>query len=177
MGFILIMLVTWGITMGVWMLVSRYAKSADVEKIKERLSGSTKSKRAQAAAAKNQEQLSVMQVKQESSNRLAELLVEKYQLGPKILLFLEQAGLRWAPARLVHLCLVAFGCGVAFAWLMLPFPKIFSVLFGFVTACGPLLYVRFKRKSRLKRFEDLFPETLRVYFPFHARRARLLGLA
>jgi tight adherence protein B len=160
MGFILIMLVTWGITMGVWMLVSRYAKSADVEKIKERLSGSTKSKRAQAAAAKNQEQLSVMQVKQESSNRLAELLVEKYQLGPKILLFLEQAGLRWAPARLVHLCLVAFGCGVAFAWLMLPFPKIFSVLFGFVTACGPLLYVRFKRKSRLKRFEDLFPETL-----------------
>src|ERR1700689_5500666 len=140
MGFMLIILVIWGITMGVWMVVSKYAKSSDVEKIKQRLSGSTKTKKAQAAVAKSLEPLSVIQVKKESSNRLAEILVEKYQLGPKILLFLEQAGLQWAPARLVHLCLVAFGCGVAFAWLMLPFPKIFSILFGLVAACGPLIY-------------------------------------
>ena len=103
MGFILIILAVWGVAMAAWMLLSKYVKSADVEKIKQRLSGTTKIKKAQAAAAKSQEPVSVMQVKQESSNRLAELLVEKYRLGPKILLFLEQAGLRWAPARLVHL--------------------------------------------------------------------------
>jgi len=160
MGFILIILAVWGVAMAAWMLLSKYVKSADVEKIKQRLSGTTKIKKAQAAAAKSQEPVSVMQVKQESSNRLAELLVEKYRLGPKILLFLEQAGLRWAPARLVHLCLVAFGCGAAFAWLTLPIPHLFSIVIGLVAACGPLLYVRFKRKARLKRFEDLFPETL-----------------
>ena len=41
------------------------------------------------------------------------MLVDKYKLGPKIMELLEQAGLRWAPARLVHLCLVAFAGGVA----------------------------------------------------------------
>ncbi len=160
MGIILIILAIWAITMAVWLMVSKYVKSTDVQKIKERLSGSTKTKKARTADAKNQEPVSVMQVKQESSNRLAEMFVEKYRLGPKILLFLEQAGLHWAPARLVHLCLVAFGCGVAFAWLMLPIPRIFTIVIGLVTGCGPLLYVRFKRKARLKRFEDLFPETL-----------------
>ena len=158
MSFVLILVVVWAITMGVWTVVSRYAKSADVEKIKERLSGANKVKRAKAA--KGQEPVSVMQVKQASNNRLANLLVEKYQLGPKILLFLEQAGLRWAPARLVHLCLVAFGCGFAASWLMLPIPHALAVVPGFAAASGPIIYVWMKRRSRLKHFEDLFPETL-----------------
>jgi tight adherence protein B len=158
MSLILIILVVWAITMGVWMVVSRYAKSADVEKIKQRLAGSNKSKKAKAA--KGQEAVSVMQVKQESSNRLAQMVVDKYQLAPKILLFLEQAGLHWAPARLVHLCLVMFGCGVAFGWLMLPIPHALSIVPGVAAGAGPLIYVWFKRRARLKRFEDLFPETL-----------------
>jgi tight adherence protein B len=158
MSFILIIVVVWAITMGVWMVVSRYAKSADVEKIKQRLAGSNKSKKAKAA--KGQEAVSVMQVKQESSNRLAQLVVDKYQLAPKILLFLEQAGLQWAPARLVHLCLVTFGGGVAFGWLMLPIPHIFAFILGLAAGVGPVIYVWFKRRARLKRFEDLFPETL-----------------
>jgi tight adherence protein B len=86
--------------------------------------------------------------------------VQRYQLGPKILTLLEQAGLRWAPAHLVHLCIVAAGGTLAFAWLMLPVPKIAAVALGAAAGCAPVLYVWMKRRARLKRFEELFPETL-----------------
>ncbi len=88
------------------------------------------------------------------------MLVDKYKLAPKIMEYLEQAGLRWPPARLVHLCLVAFACGVAVSWLMLPLPKVLDLLVGLAAGCGPVLYVWMKRKSRLRRFEELFPDTL-----------------
>ena len=56
----------------------------------------------------------------QSGNKLAQMLVEKYQLGPKMQLLLEQAGLRWSAARLVHLTLVAsFLARFALAWFWL----------------------------------------------------------
>jgi tight adherence protein B len=56
--------------------------------------------------------------------------------------------------------LMLFLGGVALAWLMLPLPKPFSVVLGLAAAVGPFLYVWFKRKARLRRFEEIFPETL-----------------
>ena len=158
MNLVFVILAIWAITMAIWLLVSRYAKSSDVQKIKERLSGTAKVKRVKKAG--KEEAASVIQVQQSSPNKLAQLLVEKWRLEPKIQEFLEQAGLHWAPARLVHLCLVALVGGIAFAWLMLPIPRILDVLVGLVAACGPVIYVWFKRRSRLRRFEELFPETL-----------------
>src|SRR5262249_20355742 len=93
-------------------------------------------------------------------SRIAQMLVDKYKLGPKIQEFLEQAGLKWTPARLVHLCLVCFAVGLAAAWLMLPLPHVFAILVGFLAGGGPFIYVWIQRKSRLKKFEELFPETL-----------------
>lgn len=158
MNFILAILGIWAITMVVWFLVSRYAKSSDVQKIKDRLSGTTKSQKAKKTG--KEEPPSVIQAQIVSSNRLAQLLVDKWKLEPKIQQLLEQAGLRWAPARLVHLCLVSFLGGVIFAWLMLPIPHVLDLVVGAVAGCGPVIYVWSKRRTRLKRFEELFPETL-----------------
>jgi tight adherence protein B len=158
MAFLAIILLIWGTTMAVWFMVSRYAKSSDVEKIKARLSGTGKVKKSGKKAGKDEP--SVIQIQEASPSRLAQLLVERYQLGPKILYFLEQAGLRWSPARLVHLCLVAFAAGTVVAWLMLPIPHVFAVLVGLLAGGGPVVYVWFKRRARLRRFEELFPDTL-----------------
>src|SRR5262249_39965697 len=95
-----------------------------------------------------------------AKNKLANMLVEKYRLGPKIAILLEQAGLRWAPGHLVHLCLVSCGAGMVVSWAMLPLPQILDVLIGLVAGSVPLIYVYFKRKGRLKKFEELFPEAL-----------------
>ncbi len=60
----------------------------------------------------------------------------------------------------MHLMLLAFAGGTAFAWLFLPVPKILTILFGGAAAVGPFMYVWMKRGSRLKKFEEIFPETL-----------------
>jgi tight adherence protein B len=157
MGFILVMVVIWAIAITAWILVSKYAKSSDVQKIKDRLVGTSKAKKAKAGLGGVQ---SIIQTQGKAPSRVAQMLVDKYKLGPKIMEYLEQAGLRWAPARLVHLCLVAFLIGVAVAWMMLPIPQALDLVVGGVAGCGPLLYVAMKRRSRLRRFEELFPETL-----------------
>jgi tight adherence protein B len=154
---ITIFLVIWGVVLGAYFFFSRYAKNADVLKIKQRLAGVNKTKKAKDEKGEPQ---SVMQVEALAKNKFAEMLVERYRLGPKIQELLEQAGLKWAPAHLVHLSLVSFGGGLAASWLLLPIPKILAVVVGAVAGAVPVGYVMYKRKGRLKRFEELFPETL-----------------
>ena len=145
--------------MGGWVLVSRYFRSSDAVRIKERLTGVNRSKKKTPKNAP--EAQSVLHTQRSSKNRLAVMLVEKYQLGPKVQLLLEQAGLnQWTPARLVHLCIVAGGSTLAFCWLMLPIPKVFAMLAAIVAAPVPLVYVMWLRRGRLKKFEAIFPETL-----------------
>jgi tight adherence protein B len=97
---------------------------------------------------------------QQSGNKFAQLLVEKYQLGPKMQLFLEQAGLRWTPARLVHSSIMAFLAMLAFAWIILPVPHLLAVVLGLAAAPAPFIYVWMQRRTRLRKFEAIFPETL-----------------
>jgi tight adherence protein B len=156
MSFVVLLLVIWVLFLGAWMLVSRYFKSADITKIKERLAGGGKKKAKSAVVG----QPSVIHSQDVVKNKFAQLLVEKYRLGPKILQLLEQAGLKWAPARLVHLCLMAAGAGFAATWLFTPLPHAFALLGGSAAGGAPFLYVWMKRKGRLKRFEELFPEAL-----------------
>lgn len=159
MGFLILLVIIWGVALIAWMAISKYTRNADFDKLKDRLQGTGKASKRKVKDPKAGPQ-SVFHTQVAGKNKLAEMLVEKYRLGPKIEELLEQAGLRWAPSHLVHLCLVSFAGGMAFAWLMLPIPKIFSVAVGAVTGSLPFLYVWMKRRSRLKRFEELFPETL-----------------
>jgi tight adherence protein B len=157
MGFLSLAIVVWLAAMAAWYLISKYFKSSDADKIKQRLTGLGKARK-KTKQSKTGEQ-SIINA-QQSGNKFAQLLVEKYQMGPKIQLFLEQAGLRWSPARLVHLCIMAFGAVFAFAWVILPVPKALAFVIGLAAAPTPFLYVWFQRRSRLRKFEAIFPETL-----------------
>jgi tight adherence protein B len=141
-----------------WYVISKYFKSSDADKIKQRLMGVGKAARQKAKEAKSGEQ-SVIQT-QQGGNKFAQLLVEKYQLGPKMQLFLEQAGLKWTPARLIHLCIMAFAAGMAAAWVLLPLPMALDFVIGLAIAPAPFGYVWMQRRSRLRKFEAIFPETL-----------------
>jgi len=141
-----------------WYVISKYFKSSDADKIKQRLMGVGKAARQKAKEAKSGEQ-SVIHT-QQGGNKFAQLLVEKYQLGPKMQLFLEQAGLKWTPARLIHLCIMAFAAGMAAAWVLLPLPMALDFVIGLAIAPVPFGYVWMQRRSRLRKFEAIFPETL-----------------
>ena len=127
MSFVIMLVLIWGVFMAIWTLVSRYVKSADIDKIKDRLTGGGKKKKAKAGAAGEN---AVVKQELAPKNKFAHMLVEKYKLGPKIAEMLEQAGMNWQPARFVHLTIVCFGAGFAACWLLLPLPHVFSPLLG-----------------------------------------------
>src|SRR5579863_8995166 len=149
-SFLLAVLGIWVVAMVAWFMVSRYVESSDVDRIKARLLGAPKGTRKKD---KGKAEAQVLQQTDTTQNRLAQMLVDKYKLAPKLGLLLEQAGLTWSAARFVHVTLVALIAGTAFAWLMLPMPKSLAVFVGLAAAVVPPLYVWRKRKARLKRFE------------------------
>lgn len=157
MGFLPLAVLVWLVAVAAWYFISKYYKSSDADKIKQRLTGIGKA-RQKTKETKGGEQ-SVIQT-QQGGNKFAQVLVEKYQLGPKMQLLLEQAGLRWTPARLVHLSIMAFGAGFIVGWVVLPIPMALNLLVGLAVAPLPFVYVFYQRKGRLKKFEAIFPETL-----------------
>lgn len=156
MGFILTLVVIWAVFMGLYMMVSRYVKSSDVDKIKARLTGVGKGKKKKGVVAES----SVVRGVEEPKNKFAQMVVDKYKFGPKLALYLEQAGMSWQPARFVHLTIVCFAAGLAVGWLFLPVAHVFSILTALLAGIGPFIMVWFKRKTRLHKFEEIFPDTL-----------------
>lgn len=155
--FLFLLILIWAVCIGAWFGVSKYFKSSDVDKIKARLLGNPKQKKAKEGDANAP---SVMQKEAKTKNQFAQMVVDKYKLAPKIGTFLEQAGLKWSPARLVHLCWMSFLGATIASWLLLPIPHWIGIFVGIAAGAIPIGYVWFIRRSRLKKFEAIFPDTL-----------------
>ena len=156
MTFLLIAVVIWALSMGVWFLVTQAFKSSDLKQIRSRLSGKDrvgKEKSAKAGPA-------LFSVDDPTQGRLAKRLLERYDWTTKLNEMIEQAGVKWKPARLVHtslgLGLVTFFLG----WNFLGPDRNIAPVIALIAAALPLLHLRRKRASRLRRFEELFPDSL-----------------
>lgn len=154
--FILVMAGIWGAVIAVWFFVSRAFRSSDVDKIKSRLAGTI----LKAKKLKNSESQNLIQ-QDGSDTRLIDKLLKKYNLLPLVHQLLEQAGLKWHPAKLINTSLVAFVLCFGLAWTVVPSNLAYlALLAGFFGAALPVLYVLRLRKLRMRRFEELFPESL-----------------
>jgi len=158
-SFLTIMVAVWALAMVAWFLVSKYFKSSDIDRVKARLLGTSRAKTAKAKKGTPGEKQVIIN-RTDNKNQFAQAVVEKYQLGPKLGTLMEQAGLNWPPARVVNLSIMTFGSALSFGWLFLPIPKLVTLVVALVAAAAPWLYVIRKRKARLHKFEELFPETL-----------------
>ena len=111
-------------------------------------------------------------------NRFAQMLVEKYELGPKIATFLEQAGMRLAAGAL----------RASYAGLLRG--RIRGRLadaadrqaagagrWALAARLGPFCMCIFKRKSRLQTIRRDLSGCARIRFAIDARRPRVLGFA
>jgi tight adherence protein B len=158
-SFFIVAILTWGVAMAAWFLVSKYVKSSDVDRVKARLLGTAKINK-KKTDKKDPAQAAVITQAETGKNQFAQQLVEKYHLGPRVSEFLEQAGLSWAPARLVNMTIMTVCAVFVAGWVFLPIPVWASLLVGLGAGLGPFMFVARKRKMRLRKFEEIFPDTL-----------------
>ena len=157
MNFILIMLAVWAVAVGAWWMLSNAFKSADADKIKNRLLGSNRARK----GGKGKTQMSLLPEEDKTTGKIVLKIMRRFELQDRLRILLEQAGLKWKPARLIHMCLALFLAGFAIGWLFLP-SAYQQMAFLPALICGylPLLHVLRKKASRLEKFEEQFPESL-----------------
>jgi len=158
MNFVLMLVIVWAVVMGAWWVLTNAFKSADADKIKNRLLGTTrlaKAKRGSKGSAP------LLAEDDKTTGKLVLKIMRRFDLQERLKTLLEQAGLKWKAPRLIHMCLSLFLAGFAVGWLFLPARfQALSVLPALLLAALPLLYVTRKRNSRLFKFEEQFPESL-----------------
>jgi len=155
--YVIIVVAIWLVALGAWWMFSSASRRADVDRLKSRLLGTSKARRDQKSSQKG----AALIRQEQKGNALAAHIVRRFQLQPKLHDLLEQAGLKWSPAKLVNSCLLAAVAGFLAAWVLLPgdYRKV-----AYLVAAGvglmPFLYVLRQRRTRMRRFEELFPESL-----------------
>src|SRR6266478_6572838 len=106
---------------GTYMLYVAFGQSAgaaDVQRVKDRLLGKTKAEKQAGAAAETPALIK----SDEPPTSLLEKILTNMQMADRVEAMLEQAGMRWTPARLMQTSLACALGGFCLAWYMLPPP-------------------------------------------------------
>lgn len=100
-------------------------------------------------------------MRQELMSRIPAIdqLLLKIPAVTRLQLFIEQAGMKMPAATLL---LISLGVGAAslLLGLLLPLPLLLVIALAGATATIPFAVVAFKRRKRLNRFAELFPEAI-----------------
>lgn len=154
--FVMIAIAVWACALVVWWICSNAFRHSDLDKLKSRLVGTTKAKTPKASAGGGS-----LIHSEEKNVLLATKFLRRFQLQTRLQELLEQAGMKWSTHRLVNTCLLAVVAAGALAWTLLP-PQLQH--FFWIPALGagvlPVLLVVRKRRGRMHRFEELFPDSL-----------------
>lgn len=154
--FIGILLFFWLIIIGAYFAFSRYFRSSDIDKMKDRLMGGQKK-----VEKTSESKVALFETDTLQHGTIIPKLIKKFNLTDKLHALIEQAGLKWNPVKLVHMCLTAFLVGYGVGFMVAPpafkpYLLVVALAFGMI----PVLYVIRLRSSRLKKFEEIFPDTL-----------------
>jgi len=155
--FLMIAIAVWACALVIWWICSNAFRHSDLDKLKSRLIGTTKTKSSKAAAGSG----SLIHSDEKRNVLLATKFLQRFQLQARLQDLLEQAGMKWSTQRLVNTSLVAVGVTWGLAWVLLPDQlRRFSYLVALGAGALPVLFVIRKRSARLRRFEELFPDSL-----------------
>ncbi len=132
-------------------------RSVDADRIKSRLMGAVEGEK-QKAARKGP---ALIRAEDHRTGKMVLELLQRFEVKERLAALIEQAGLKWHPARLLHGCMAAFLAGAVLALSALPpAHRGWALAAGLATGSAPLLYVSRKRRTRLKKFEEQFPDSL-----------------
>lgn len=153
MGLALMVFIVVLMTTIVFALVfSRSMHKRDVDQIKDRLTGKVKTPK-----ALKQTQL----IKNEGGEKrsLADRLLGA-DLQTKLRTYIEQGGLAWEPAQLIHASLFLALVFFNIFWYVIPHGRVISPIGMMIGASLPFVYIWQKRSKRLSKIEEQFPEAL-----------------
>ncbi|MBI1897666.1 MAG: type II secretion system F family protein [Acidobacteria bacterium] len=156
-GFAIIVVLIWLGAVAAWWFLTRVLRTADIEKMRNRLLGTQPRKKGKGEPSKP----ALFESEPVGKGPIVQRLLKKYDLMERTQALIEQAGLKWHVARFVHGCMAGFILAYLLAWVFLP-PS-FRPWALLVAAAGgvlPLMYVVRLRKRRLRAFEEIFPDSL-----------------
>jgi len=156
-SFLVVVVAVWVLSIGSWMVLSKRVRSADVSRIKDRLVGVQKKKHKKVEG----ENVALFNQEDPVKGKIVRSVLTKYKQTKRLQDLLEQAGVKWEPARFVHACMGFFIGGYVLCWLLAPAEfRAFSLAAALVAALLPLLYVLRLKKKRMHSFEEIFPDSL-----------------
>src|SRR5579884_1132712 len=154
--FLIAVIGIWAALLVIWFVSSRAFRSADVDRVKARLTGIGKPKKEKSGSA-----APALITENKPAPAVLGKIMSRFNLETKLQELLDQAGMKWTTSRFTYTCLAAFLAGFAVSWLFLPEAwRQWASAVALVTCFFPLLFVFRKRKVRMRRFEELFPDSL-----------------
>lgn len=156
--YIVVFVVIWVVALGVgWMVLNAF-RTAEVDRMKSRLIGVEEKKQ---KGKRGRQNASLISPEDKSTGKLVLRMLRRFRYNEWAQRQIEQAGLKWKPARLAHACLALFLVGFLLSYYTLPLQfRTVAFLAGVAAASLPVLYLRRVRKKRLFKFEEQFPESL-----------------
>lgn len=150
--FVLTFLVVALLVFGVWVYAGA---DAGQEQIRKRMNAVHRAERRGDVA----QSLKLVRDEMLSSVPLLHRILLQWSWSSRFQDYILQAGMRTKPAKIILTSAVAgVSCFVAVGFF---YNKYYiSIPIGFATASVPFLIVALKRRSRLRRFEERFPEAL-----------------
>ncbi|HSW50824.1 MAG TPA: type II secretion system F family protein [Bryobacteraceae bacterium] len=134
----------------------RVFRSAQASRIRGRLLGQAVEKGSKAPA----KTASLISAEDRRTGSLILRILARFELKPRLQVLLDQADLKWHPGRLMHACLALFLCAFAAVWYGAPVVGKLAIPVGLAAGSLPLVYALRRRTSRLRKFEEQFPESL-----------------
>ena len=129
------LIVIWVMCVGLWWVITKFVRTSDIGKIKNRLVGNVAEKKKEKA---RKEGPALITFEDKYKDKIAMRLLQKFQLKDRVQTLLEQSGLRWSVIKFAHMSLGLFLLGYAVAWVMLP-SNLASIALaaGLVLGLGP----------------------------------------
>jgi tight adherence protein B len=145
----------WAAFLVSWFLLTRYFRSADLQRTKNRLLGKEKKRKARPGS------VALFDPETKVTGDLLPRLMKKLNITARVRALIEQAGLKWNPVKFVQSVLGSFLVGFWLSFLFLPHAfRWWSLLIAGVAGAIPVLYVIRARNKRLGAFEAIFPDVL-----------------
>jgi tight adherence protein B len=154
--FWMVLAACWVAFLASWWVVTRLLRSSEASRIRSRLLGNTTEVGGKAAPKAP----ALIPDEDAQTGKLILRLLARFEVKPRLQMLLEQAGLKWHVARLVHACLTLLLAGFALVWYGFPAFRSLAIPAGLAAGALPLLYVMRRRTARLRKFEEQFPESL-----------------
>jgi tight adherence protein B len=133
------------------------SSGSDVQRVKDRLLGKHKAAKTEGGSA----DAPALIKSDEPTTSVAQKILDNLKLAERVEAMLEKAGLRWTSAKLMQLALGFSLAAFCFTYYTLPPPfDRFAWAMAVVGFCMPFAYVVRKGASRMKAFEQQFPDSL-----------------